>query len=151
MALETLFITVQTIDRYLQVRQVRRSKLQLVGVAALLVSILVFVYNNTSRSFMLNLHLLSFSFPPSTRRSTLLKSRSLSTLPTRRTPSKRFLRWSQTSSRPLTTSSACPLPTLSSAASSRLPMPIVSWFSCAAISLSAASRSTPSSSIYPLR
>lgn len=38
MALETLFITVQIIDRYLQVRQVRRSRLQLVGVSALLVA-----------------------------------------------------------------------------------------------------------------
>jgi cyclin B len=35
---ESLYITVQIIDRYLQVRQVRRSRLQLVGVAALLVS-----------------------------------------------------------------------------------------------------------------
>jgi cyclin B len=38
MALETLFITVQIIDRYLQVRNVRRCKLQLVGVSALLVA-----------------------------------------------------------------------------------------------------------------
>lgn len=38
MALETLFITVQIIDRYLQVRNTRRSKLQLVGVSALLVA-----------------------------------------------------------------------------------------------------------------
>ncbi len=38
MALETLFITVSILDRYLQVKQVRRSKLQLVGVAALLVA-----------------------------------------------------------------------------------------------------------------
>jgi cyclin B len=38
MALETLFITVQIIDRYLQVRTVRRCKLQLVGVSALLVA-----------------------------------------------------------------------------------------------------------------
>lgn len=35
---ETIYITVQIIDRYLQVRAVRRSKLQLVGVAALLVA-----------------------------------------------------------------------------------------------------------------
>lgn len=35
---ESLYITVQIIDRYLQVRQVRRSRLQLVGVAALLVA-----------------------------------------------------------------------------------------------------------------
>jgi hypothetical protein len=33
---ETLYITVQIIDRYLELKQVRRSKLQLVGVAALL-------------------------------------------------------------------------------------------------------------------
>lgn len=38
MALETLFITVQLIDRYLEKRQVRRSRLQLVGVSALLVA-----------------------------------------------------------------------------------------------------------------
>lgn len=35
---ESLYITVQIIDRYLQVKAVRRSKLQLVGVAALLVA-----------------------------------------------------------------------------------------------------------------
>lgn len=35
---ETLYITVQVIDRYLELKQVRRSRLQLVGVAALLVS-----------------------------------------------------------------------------------------------------------------
>lgn len=35
---ESLYITTQIIDRYLQVRQVRRSRLQLVGVAALLVA-----------------------------------------------------------------------------------------------------------------
>lgn len=38
MALETLFITVSILDRYLQCKQVRRSKLQLVGVSALLVA-----------------------------------------------------------------------------------------------------------------
>jgi hypothetical protein len=35
---ESLYITTQLIDRYLEIKQVRRSKLQLVGVAALLVS-----------------------------------------------------------------------------------------------------------------
>jgi cyclin B len=35
---ESLYITVQIIDRYLELKQVRRSKLQLVGVAALLVN-----------------------------------------------------------------------------------------------------------------
>jgi Cyclin, N-terminal domain len=35
---ETLYLTVNLIDRYLEKKQVRRSKLQLVGVAALLVS-----------------------------------------------------------------------------------------------------------------
>jgi cyclin B len=35
---ETLYLTVSTIDRYLEIKQVRRSKLQLVGVAALLVA-----------------------------------------------------------------------------------------------------------------
>lgn len=35
---ETLYLTVNIIDRYLQTQQVRRSKLQLVGVAALLVA-----------------------------------------------------------------------------------------------------------------
>lgn len=34
---ETLYMTTNVIDRYLQVKQVRRSRLQLVGVAALLV------------------------------------------------------------------------------------------------------------------
>jgi Co/Zn/Cd efflux system component len=38
---ETLYLTVNLIDRFLEKNQVRRSKLQLVGVAALLVSILV--------------------------------------------------------------------------------------------------------------
>jgi len=37
---ETLYITVQIIDRYLSVKNVKRSKLQLVGVGALLVSYL---------------------------------------------------------------------------------------------------------------
>ena len=32
---ETLYLTVNILDRYLQLKQVRRSKLQLVGVAAL--------------------------------------------------------------------------------------------------------------------
>jgi Cyclin, N-terminal domain len=36
---ETLYLTVNLIDRYLEKKQVRRSKLQLVGVAALLVSL----------------------------------------------------------------------------------------------------------------
>ena len=36
----TLYMTVSVIDRYLQYKQVRRSRLQLVGVAALLVSVL---------------------------------------------------------------------------------------------------------------
>jgi len=40
---ETLYLTVQIIDRYLEIRQVRRSKLQLVGVSALLVSISYFL------------------------------------------------------------------------------------------------------------
>ena len=35
---ETLYLTVNLIDRYLQRKQVRRSKLQLVGVACLMVS-----------------------------------------------------------------------------------------------------------------
>ena len=35
---ETLYATVNYIDRYLQYKEVRRSKLQLVGVASLLVS-----------------------------------------------------------------------------------------------------------------
>lgn len=35
---ESLYITVQIIDRYLELKQVRRSKLQLVGVAALLIA-----------------------------------------------------------------------------------------------------------------
>ena len=34
---ETLYLTVDLIDRFLEKKQVRRSKLQLVGVAALLV------------------------------------------------------------------------------------------------------------------
>jgi hypothetical protein len=38
---ETLYITVQVIDRYLELKQVRRSRLQLVGVAALLVSSII--------------------------------------------------------------------------------------------------------------
>ena len=36
---ETLYIAVQVLDRFLEIKQVRRSQLQLVGVAALLVSI----------------------------------------------------------------------------------------------------------------
>lgn len=36
---ETLYMTVSIIDRYLQFKQVRRSRLQLVGVAAFLVRI----------------------------------------------------------------------------------------------------------------
>eukprot|EP01031_Cornospumella_fuschlensis_P018585 gene18585-22757_t len=35
---ESLYITVQVIDRYLSVKSVRRSRLQLVGVAAILVA-----------------------------------------------------------------------------------------------------------------
>lgn len=35
---ESLYITVQIIDRYLEVKSIRRSKLQLVGIAALMVS-----------------------------------------------------------------------------------------------------------------
>lgn len=35
---ESLYMTVSIIDRYLELKQVRRSKLQLVGVASLLVS-----------------------------------------------------------------------------------------------------------------
>jgi hypothetical protein len=35
---ESLYMTVSIIDRYLELKQVRRSRLQLVGVAALLVS-----------------------------------------------------------------------------------------------------------------
>jgi G2/mitotic-specific cyclin-B, other len=35
---ETLYLTIQLIDRYLQVKSVRRSKLQLVGVSALLLA-----------------------------------------------------------------------------------------------------------------
>ena len=35
---ETLYLTVWIIDRYLEQKQVRRSRLQLVGVSALLVS-----------------------------------------------------------------------------------------------------------------
>lgn len=34
---ETLYLTVNIIDRYLELKQVRRSKLQLVGVSSLLV------------------------------------------------------------------------------------------------------------------
>lgn len=34
---ESLYMTVSILDRYLQLKQVRRSKLQLVGVASLLV------------------------------------------------------------------------------------------------------------------
>jgi hypothetical protein len=34
---ESLYMTTSIIDRYLELKQVRRSKLQLVGVAALLV------------------------------------------------------------------------------------------------------------------
>lgn len=34
---ETLYLTVNLIDRFLEKKQVRRSKLQLVGVSALLV------------------------------------------------------------------------------------------------------------------
>jgi Co/Zn/Cd efflux system component len=45
MALETLFITVKTIDRYLEKKNVRRSRLQLVGVAALLVSFNLIFFN----------------------------------------------------------------------------------------------------------
>jgi uncharacterized BrkB/YihY/UPF0761 family membrane protein len=42
---ESLYITVQIIDRYLEMKQVRRSKLQLVGVASLLVSFANFFEN----------------------------------------------------------------------------------------------------------
>ena len=35
---ESLYMTIQIIDRYLEIKTVRRSRLQLVGVAALLVS-----------------------------------------------------------------------------------------------------------------
>lgn len=35
---ETLYLTVDLIDRFLEKKQIRRSKLQLVGVSALLVS-----------------------------------------------------------------------------------------------------------------
>jgi cyclin B len=38
MVLETLYLTVNVIDRYLSLKQVRRSKLQLVGVASLLLA-----------------------------------------------------------------------------------------------------------------
>ena len=36
---ETLYLTINLIDRYLELEQVERSKLQLVGVTALLVSL----------------------------------------------------------------------------------------------------------------
>ena len=36
---ETLYLAINIMDRYLQFKQVRRSRLQLVGVATLLVSI----------------------------------------------------------------------------------------------------------------
>jgi len=35
---ETLFLTVNLIDRYLSIKQIQRSRLQLVGVAAMLIS-----------------------------------------------------------------------------------------------------------------
>ena len=35
---ETMYLTVNIIDRYLELKEVKRPKLQLVGVAALLVS-----------------------------------------------------------------------------------------------------------------
>lgn len=35
---ETLYLTVDLIDRFLEKKQIRRSKLQLVGVSAMLVS-----------------------------------------------------------------------------------------------------------------
>jgi G2/mitotic-specific cyclin-B, other len=38
---ETLFLTVNIIDRYLEISKIRRAKLQLVGVASLLVSLLI--------------------------------------------------------------------------------------------------------------
>ena len=38
---ETLFLTVNIIDRYLEISKIRRKKLQLVGVASLLVSLLI--------------------------------------------------------------------------------------------------------------
>lgn len=40
---ESLYTTVSIIDRYLQLKQVRRSKLQLVGVAALLVRSILYL------------------------------------------------------------------------------------------------------------
>jgi cyclin B len=43
---ESLYMTVSIIDRFLQLKQVRRSKLQLVGVASLLVSYFEFIIFN---------------------------------------------------------------------------------------------------------
>ncbi len=48
---ESLYITVQIIDRYLELKQVRRSKLQLVGVAALLVRACIH-FNDKSDTFL---------------------------------------------------------------------------------------------------
>ena len=48
---ETLYLTVNIIDRYLEKKQVRRSKLQLVGVAALLVSTNIPCYSPDSVTY----------------------------------------------------------------------------------------------------
>jgi len=55
---ESLYMTVNIIDRYLEKKQVRRSKLQLVGVAALLVSSHSIQCNASQRHLP---HSLSFS------------------------------------------------------------------------------------------
>lgn len=59
---ETLYLTVDLIDRFLEKKQVRRSKLQLVGVAALLVilhNVLVHSFPETYHDYQL-----TFSPPP---------------------------------------------------------------------------------------
>lgn len=48
---ETLYTTINYIDRYLEVSQVRRSRLQLAGVACLLVSLSFIYYIDFSRSY----------------------------------------------------------------------------------------------------
>ena len=50
---ESLYMTVNIIDRYLELKQVRRSKLQLVGVSALLVSKQTFI---SQHNFYLHYH-----------------------------------------------------------------------------------------------
>jgi len=103
---ETLYLTINLIDRYLQRKTVRRSKLQLVGVACLMVRPHVARCHPPSPPPSLASPLLSFaasdplpnphshsSWPPSTRRSTRPSCATWSTSLTVRTPSRRLWRW----------------------------------------------------------